>query len=264
MAEQLPADAFAQLLRFHGVQPLTGMIAQLETQLSGGDDRAVLAASGQMGFTPALLEATLLVRRHVGRLSDLIHAAAITLALLRLLEDGEQLVNRPSLAAGNDPDRPYDVETDRCIAEFKVGVWSPSGSDAMRKRGVVHDLVHLAAAAPKGDRRRAELFVVGEKPLRFPSTSRSSIDWALNRGASSTRALFEEHFGSLTMKIRDFTAGVANHVALRDLTDVVPQLRDALIAPASLADQRPADPVRVHATIAAPDVGAGCDCHQER
>ncbi len=38
-----------------------------------------------------------------------------------------------------------DLETDRRIAEFKVGIWSVSGIDAMHKRVLFHDLLNLAA-----------------------------------------------------------------------------------------------------------------------
>jgi hypothetical protein len=107
----------------------------------------------------------------VGRLNDLVHAATITLTLPLILEPGERLTNRPSLAAGNDPTRPFDVETDRRVAEFKVEIWSGNGTDAMRKRTVFHDLVHLAADTSD---RRAELYVVGPQPVRFLLRSRTT------------------------------------------------------------------------------------------
>ena len=71
----------------------------------------------------------------------MIHAAGIALALPHLLGPAEALM-RPSLAAGNDKSRPFDVETQERAMEFKFARWD--GNDAMRKRGVVKDLVHLA------------------------------------------------------------------------------------------------------------------------
>ena len=41
-----------------------------------------------------------------------------------MLEPGERLANRPSLAAGNDPSRTFDLETDRRVAEFKLAIWN--------------------------------------------------------------------------------------------------------------------------------------------
>jgi len=216
-------QAFSQLAAFLDGGRLTSVVATLEHALDGSDASSAEVATREAGLLPELLTAALLVRRDLGRLNDLVHAAAIALALPRILEDGERLTNRPSLAAGNDPTRLFDLETDRRVAEFKLAVWS--GTDAMRKRGVFHDLVHLAAAPGE---RRAELYVAGPQPLRFLRGSRSTAQWALNRGADSTRALFLDRFGPLNMPVREFTAGLASHVRLVDLANVLPQVRTAL------------------------------------
>ena len=84
------------------------------------------------------------------------------------------------------------METDRRVAEFKVGIWSGTGTDAMRKRTVFHDLVNLAADKSG---RRAELYVAGPQALRFLRTSRTTAGWALDRGAVSARQLFLEGSG---------------------------------------------------------------------
>jgi len=218
-----PGQAFAQLAAFLTGGRFTGVVADLEQALNGsGADQAddVVRAAG---FEPTLLAAAFLVRRDVGRLNDLIHATAIGLTLPLILEPGERLTNRPSLAAGNDPTRPFDVETDRRVAEFKLAVWA--GTDAMRKRGVFHDLVHLAADTSG---RRPELYVAGDQPLQFLRRSRTSARWALNRGADSTRDIFRQRFGGLEMTVRDFTAGPAARVRLIDLADLLPQVRTAL------------------------------------
>lgn len=94
---------------------------------------------------------------------------AITLTLPHILEPGERLMNRPSLAAGNSPAQQYDVESDRRISEFKLAAWS--GTEAMRKRGVFHDFVHLAADTSG---RWPELYVVGPAPIRFLAGTRST------------------------------------------------------------------------------------------
>ncbi|MFF2516540.1 hypothetical protein [Streptomyces sp. NPDC058086] len=131
------------------------------------EPRARAAARTPVGGTTGRSPYTVVVSQ--GRLNDLIHAAGIVLALPHLLEDGEEIAVRPSLAAGNDPHRPFDLETDRRVAEFKLARWR--GADAMRKRQTFKDLVMLAA-----DRtgRRAELFVVGPEPGRFMRSSPSA------------------------------------------------------------------------------------------
>ena len=152
-------------------------------------------------------------------MNDVIHAAAIAVALSEILEAGETL-HRPSLGAGNDPSRPFDLETDRRVAEFKLGRWR--GADAMRKRQLFKDLVHLAAEP--SDRVR-HLFVLGSQPIHFLTTSRSTAAWALDRFPAA-RAAFTQDFGSLEVEIREFTATHGKHVDIVNLEHRWPALFD--------------------------------------
>lgn len=134
MAAPLPLeDSFQALSRFLSGRPLTNVIADLEYSLDGVRPHEAGPLVADAGVDVQLLRATVAVRAGVGRLNDLIHAAGIALALPHLLDADETVTNRPSLAAGNDPSRPFDLETDRRICEFKFSRWS--GSDAMRKAG---------------------------------------------------------------------------------------------------------------------------------
>ena len=103
--------SIAALLDFLAAAPLTNSIAALEYALEDTFGRDVAAVLREQGVDGRLLAAGLAAREQFGRVDDLIHATAISLALPRLLEPGERL-RRPSLGAGNDPTRPYDVETD--------------------------------------------------------------------------------------------------------------------------------------------------------
>ncbi len=170
------------------------------------------------GVAGDVLEAALFARQRLGRISDVIHAVAVLRALPRMLQPGETL-HRPSLAAGNDPSRPFDIETDRRIAEFKLARWD--GHDAMRKRQLFKDLVHLAADTSG---RSAELYVAGERPLRFLDTTRASAAWALNRFPSAA-LLFEQQFGDPAVPIADFRAAHASHVRVINLQELLSELR---------------------------------------
>jgi hypothetical protein len=205
------------LFRFLGDQPLTARIGNLERDLTDADAGSIPKLLQRAEVDSRLLQAAFLARRHLGRLNDLIHACAIALALPQLLEPGERLL-RPSLAAGNDRSRPFDVETDRRIAEFKLSRWQ--GTDAMRKRQVFKDLVHLAS--DNSDRRR-ELFVVGHQPIRFLQQSKSTAGWALDRSPRE-RQTFESSFGSLDRQIRAFTSAEGSRVRLIDLELALPAL----------------------------------------
>lgn len=214
------ASSIDRVTTFLGARPLTTQIADLESALLSANASEVVARAQRAGIDEGLLAAAVIVRRELGRLSDLIHVAAILQLLPRLMEDGEVVVNRPSLAAGNDPMRPYDVETNFRVAEFKLAAWT--GNDAMRKREVFKDLVRVAA-----DRsgRRAELYVVGERPAAFLRQSRAKASWGLDR-APGMLTLFLEQFGDPDVAIGAFTAGPAAHVHIVDVAPLLNNIFD--------------------------------------
>ncbi|MBB1031239.1 PE-PGRS family protein [Dietzia sp. SLG310A2-38A2] len=214
------ASAFAVLSDFLGTTGLTAHLAQVESKLVEATATEAGAVASQSGLTDELLVAALSVRAKVGRLNDVIHASAIAVTLPHILEPGEQVTNRPSLGAGNDETRPFDLETDRRIAEFKIAQWK--GADTMRKRGVFKDLVYLAL---DDSGRRAQLYVVGELPGRFLTTSAAKGLWALGRSSPHIRARFTERFDPhSTMTVAEFTAGPAAHIEVIDLRALVPAL----------------------------------------
>lgn len=215
---------FLLLAQFLQGGRLKKVVADLEYALNSanGDQVTTLTSAVGLGGTAgqSLFEAAVQTRQQLGRLNDLVHAAGISLALPLLLEPGERLSNRPSLAAGNDPSRPFDVETDLRVMEFKFGVWQ-AGSNTARKRAVFHDLVHVAADQSE---RRAELYFIGPQSAKFLRTTTSRVSWALNRQAEKTRELYEDRFGSTDIPIPQFTSGPAAHVQLLDLETVMPGL----------------------------------------
>lgn len=213
-------DAFVSLSGYLQANGLTAQLARAEEVLKDSTGEDVADVTSELGFTPDLLTAALTVRATVGRLNDVIHATTIALVLPHILEPGERLTNRPSLGAGNDPSRPFDVETDRRIAEFKVAQWK--GKDTMRKRGVVADLVHLALDETG---RRSQLYVVGDLPAKYLRSTRQTVAWALGRSSPHARRRFAEKFDAEgNMTIAEFTAGPAAHVEVIDLSSLVPSL----------------------------------------
>lgn len=203
---------------FLGASPLTSAIAELEHALSDCPADEVTGRLNERGVTPELLASAFFVRARFGRINDLIHACAVALTLPHILQPGE-LLKRPSLAAGNDPTRLWDVETDQRVAEFKLSRWD--GHDAGRKRQLFKDLVHLAAA-DVGE-RQLELYVLGARPTRFLTHTTSTAAWALNRMAKKTQDLFAEEFGTTAIAIPDFMAGPGARVRIVDLEQLLPQ-----------------------------------------
>jgi hypothetical protein len=224
-----PDEAAVSLLRLHeavdvlaafiGAQELTSRIAMLEQQLLDATATTSERVAAEAGLSIETLSAALRIRNTLGRVSDIVHATVIALALPRLLGEGEVVSNRPSLAAENDPTRPFDLETNLRIAEFKVSVWK--GADAMRKRGAFADLVHLAL---DDSGRRAQLFVVGDQPRKLLEGSRSPASWGFTRGSASLKQRFEARFGSVEIPISEVRRQHAGHVEIVDLNSVIPGL----------------------------------------
>lgn len=72
------AASFATLLSFLSSNALTDHLASAESTLDGADAAACSDVVEEFQFSEDLLDAALSVRKHVGRLSDVIHATTIT------------------------------------------------------------------------------------------------------------------------------------------------------------------------------------------
>jgi hypothetical protein len=121
------------------------------------------------------------------------------------------------LAAGNDSRRPFDLETDQRVAEFKLARWR--GADATRKRQVFKDLAQLAA---EPSARSKHLFVLGAEPIHFLNTSKSKAAWGLDR-FPAVQEVFTRAFGTLQTPIADFVAAKGSVVEIVDLEQRWPE-----------------------------------------
>ncbi|NDZ92849.1 PE-PGRS family protein [Streptomyces sp. SID6673] len=215
-----PGAAFTMLVQYISSHGLTHHLAAAEAALEGSDADGCARVIDEFEFSEDILDAALAVRASAGRLNDVIHAATIARALPLILQPGEIVRTRPSLGAGNDPGRPFDLETDRRIAEFKVSQWK--GADTMRKRTVFADLVHLALDASG---RQPQLYVVGPLPQRFLTRSKATAEWALGRSSPTMRSRFANAFGPASeITVADFTATFASRVEVVDLAQLIPSL----------------------------------------
>ena len=190
-------------------------IAALEIDLAGKKRDTAAAIVAAHGLTPATFSASLLVREELGKLSDLIHATGIALALPHLLEPSEVL-KTPSLAAGNDPGRLYDIETNVRAAEFKFARWT-NGGNGGREKDLFNDVV-LLAQAPKS--LRAEVYVRGPRPARFLA-GRASARKQLKR-SQAVLAVFDAQVGDPEITVAAYVSAYAGRVRVIDLEQAVP------------------------------------------
>ena len=225
MTNKPTENAFDQVAQILGPSVFNHTISTLESRLAGAPRANAAASVADAAFTPELLAAAFDIRRRVGRLNDLIHAAAISLSLEHILEDNEQILDRPSLAAGNDSvTQQFDLHTDRRVAEYKLSEWK--GGDSQRQRGLFSDLVHLAANMPAG--KRAQLFVVGNRPTMWLRTTKATTDWALNGASKATIADYKALGGTSSLPVPKFFAGLDPAVEVVNLEAVIPGLDQML------------------------------------
>lgn len=204
--------------------PLTQRVADLEAALlnATGTQTTTIANNAEVDLDT--LRAALTVRSSFGRINDVIHALVITSALPRILDADERVTVRPSLAAGNDPSRQFDLETNKRVAEFKVSGWT--GADAMRKRGIFADLVHVVMDRTE---RAKYLYVLGSQPRHFLETTTSSAAWGFTRKSALLRERFEEQYGSADdISISAFFRNHGANVNIIDVLDVLPELQSVL------------------------------------
>jgi hypothetical protein len=207
--------AFRRLDAFLSAASLTATLAGLESQLVNANRDAAQALALATGFDEDLVDSALVVRERVGLIDTLIHAAVITQVLPLILKDGETVLKRPSLGAGNDPDRVFDLETTHRVVEFKLSSWK--GADGGRQRALFADVVGLSL---DDSGRRREVYVVGTIPMTFLMKSKRNAAKTLSKAALRLRT--PEGLNN-DITVSAFTA--AAQVNVVDLTALLPRLR---------------------------------------
>lgn len=215
ISDEQAVEAFVRLDRFLMAGSLTSKIADLEAQLDGADQAAADGARVASGIDEDLVDSALVMRERIGMLDTLLHAAVITRLLPQILEPGETVLKRPSLGAGNDPDRAYDLETSARVAEFKLSSWK--GADGARQRGLFADVVGLSLDLTA---RRRQVYVVGPLPVAFLRDSRRNAAKTLSKAALRLRSP-----DGLTDQVTVSEYTKLARIEVIDLTTFIPGLR---------------------------------------
>ncbi|MFN8470239.1 MAG: hypothetical protein U0X20_32090 [Caldilineaceae bacterium] len=213
-------QAAEQLQRFEQGS-LRGRIAALEQSLHGADGAACAALAPNAGVGPELWAAAQYLKAVAGQINVVVHASGILLALPYLLEEGE-VVEALSLGAGNTG-VPFDLITDRRVAEFKFTHWR-GGAESVRKRELFKDFYLLAEAdTPK----QRYMYVMDDHiPLKF-LRSRSSIASLLSRNNSLWTA-FQARYGTRFATVSEYYAYRQATVTIVGLAQVVPHFAQEL------------------------------------
>jgi len=163
-----------------------------------------------------LLKAALRLKLASAQINEVIHAVGILLSLPYILAP-EETVQYLSLAAGNTG-RPFDLETNQRIAEFKFIDWK-GGPESIRQNSLFKDFFELCVFDTLKQRF---LYVVGlEHPMKFFNGGR-----ACSSVMSKNKLLWERYSRQYSefLRVREFYEIKKTQVKIVDLASIVPAL----------------------------------------
>jgi len=186
-------DALGRVARFRG-ENLAAGVARFEGLVAGMDRGGLGSFLFQEAVSLELLRAAVLVKRAAAQIDNIVHAAGMLLCLPEILEDSER-IEAVSLAAGNTG-KPFDLVTDRRIAEFTFIDWK-GGSESIRKQKLFKDFYLLAQA---NTTKRRYLYFLGDKHAPKVFTSATSCKDMLQKYAPLRDAFLEGHDATLCVR----------------------------------------------------------------
>lgn len=210
------AQAAARLLEFESGN-LRNRLWSLENDFTGLARADVAARCAAEGLDPELLRAASAIKRMASQINVVIHAVGMLSALPLVLEDDE-VIEDLSLGAGNTG-RPFDVETDRRVAEFKFINWR-GGAEAIRQNSLFKDFFYLAEHAT--EKRRCIFLLDTSIPLRFLQ-GRRALGSVMSRNAKLAED-FTALYGDRFKVVRDYYEFRRDRVELIDLLPVLPAI----------------------------------------
>lgn len=202
-------------------------IAALERDFRHADKDACVALSPSAGVGPELWAAAQYMKAVAGQINVVVHAAGILLSLPYIFQEGE-VVEALSPGAGNTG-VPFDLITDRRVAEFKFTHWR-GGPESIRKNQLFKDFYLLAEVETTKERY---LYVVDEQyPLKFLRGKRALA--SVQSRNNKLWAAFQARYGDRFATVGDYYAYRQAAVTIVDLAKVVPYFAQGLGEDAAL------------------------------
>ena len=214
------SHAISALQTFSGPL-LTQTLGAIELSMRGVTTKDCAEALASCGAKAEVIGAAGLVKRLTGQLNVIVHALGILLCLPHLLQPGE-VIDYVSLGAGNTGG-PFDLETNRRIAEFKFIHWQ-GGTETIRQNSLFKDFYLMAEHRTA---KQKYLFVLGtEHPLRFLNGGRG-LSSVLSHSVKLQKD-FLEKYGEQYRTVRDYYGPRKDIVVIQDVSSFLPDLLDAL------------------------------------
>ncbi|HEV2804762.1 MAG TPA: hypothetical protein VGW57_07520 [Chthoniobacterales bacterium] len=210
-AEQAELDQAILAFRSFCGPDLTDTLARAEAAARGLTAERFEDALYAFGASHDALSGAGHLKRIVGQINVVVHALGILLCLPKILEAGE-IVQDVSLGAGNTG-RPFDLETDRRIAEFKFIQWR-GGAESIRQNVLFKDFFRLAE---HDTHKKKCLYVLGtEHPLKFLN-GRRALASVFSRDLRLSQ-LFLAKYGTQYQTVREYYQPRQADVTIQDVS----------------------------------------------
>jgi hypothetical protein len=210
-------QASAALTEFRDVS-LKRRLSSLERSFGGHEVGRFDQLLQEERLSGNLLADALAMKDASSQISEIVHALGI-LRSLPLILDRDERVESLSLGAGNTG-RPFDLETNIRIAEFKFIEWK--GADAVRQDSLFKDFYELAEFPSN---KAKYLYVVGlDYPLKFLRGGRACKS-VMSRH-KKTWEHFSKTYETKFATVADYFEYRQHLVKIVDLTGLLPEMAD--------------------------------------
>lgn len=208
-------DAAVEIQKFEN-KSLTKQISSIEKALVGKNLTNCQDQYSSFNVSTSLLDSAIIFKRAVSQINVLIHSVGILLSLPHILENDE-IIEYLSLGAGNTG-RPFDLETNLRIAEFKFISWQ-GGPEVIRQNSLFKDFYLLAEY--KTEKSKFLYTIDTEMPIKFLKSNRA-LKSVMSRNIKLWSD-FQNSYSDKYMKVREYYEYRKSDVHLVDLTNFLPQ-----------------------------------------
>ncbi|MHB8064918.1 MAG: hypothetical protein ACYDG2_20235 [Ruminiclostridium sp.] len=214
--------ALERLLSFSSKTDLTSIISKIENDLSNQKNNFISSYLSENALDAGVLQSAVLLKNSLGQINVIIHALGIVNLLKKILDDDE-VVEELSIGAGNTK-RPFDLVTNKRIAEFKFINWSGK-QDAIRQNSVFKDFFELEVY--KTDKKKYLYVLDKDVVLKFFTNNRA-LDSVLSKN-ETTRRNFYSTYGSRYRTVSEYYKENNSKVEIVEIRDLDMELFKSLI-----------------------------------
>jgi hypothetical protein len=205
--------AIERLLSFSSNDALTSTISKIENDLLNKDYSYINKYVSDNEMDTDILRSALLLKKSLGQINVIIHALGIVNLLKNILDENE-IVEELSIGAGNT-NRPFDLVTNKRIAEFKFINWSGT-QDTIRQNSVFKDFLELELH--KTDKKKY-LYVLDKSVVLKFFNSKRALNSILSKN-ETTRKNFYNIYGNQYQTVSEYYCDNKQKVEIIEIRDL--------------------------------------------